>query len=162
MNLLKHPYALIALAVALVSCREVEVPSEISKGQLMLRVTNSLAIPNHEVGVEISGDQIVVTRRDNNKKGTESSDRLSPDEAASIWKSVDSINWRSVEKDDALGLDGTSYLVRFGEREYEVWTPESDTKERELSGLLDLKSLLWRIADIPAGEQVDGGNQIQH
>ncbi|MDP0492007.1 MAG: hypothetical protein Q7Q71_13235 [Verrucomicrobiota bacterium JB023] len=91
----------------------------------------------------------------------ESSDHLSPEEVASIWKSVDSINWRSVDKDDVLGLDGTSYLVRFGDREYEVWTPESDTDERELSNLLDLKSLLWRIADIPTGEQADGGNQIQ-
>src|SRR6056297_668454 len=143
MNPWKQVCALIALTVLLFGCKETEVPSEVSQGQLVFRVINSLAIPNHEVGIEISRDQITVTRHDNNKKTIESSGLLSPEELASIWRAVDSIDWKNVDEDDVLGLGGTSYFVRFSEREYEVWTPENDTEARGLSSLLELKSLLW-------------------
>lgn len=153
MNHWKHLHILILLVVVLVSCKEENAPSEIAEGKLNFRVTNSLAIPNHMIEVDIAGDQFVVTRRDNNKEAIESRGRFSSDELASIWNLIDSIDWKQMNDDDVLGLDGTSYRIRFGEQEYKIWTPEHDTETRKLSTVIEFKTFLWEIAKISFGEQ---------
>lgn len=154
MILWKHVCILIGLAGALICCKEAEVPSEVAQGQLEFHVINSLAIPNHEVRIEVTSDQIITIRKDINRKAVKSRVLLSAEELSLIWRSVDLINWKRVsDDDDVLGLDGTSYLIRFGEQEYEVWAPEHDTEPRGLSGLLELKSLLWGTGKIPTEEQ---------
>ena len=145
----------LAALLLLGGCKN-DSPSSYAHGKLTLEVTNSLAIPNHRVRIEIEGDQLSITRQDSSGESVESEDQLTEEGLAEVWKSVDSIDWRTVQKDRVLGLDGTTYLVKFGDKEYEVWTPESDTEERGLSNLLKLKSLLWTMAGITSGEQGAG------
>ncbi len=115
---------------------------------MSLEVTNSLAIPNHSVAINISGDELFVTRQDRDGERIEASKVLTAEDLEALWVSVDAVDWRSVKKDDVLGLDGTTYRIRFGGQDFKVWTPEDNTEERNLAELVKLKKLLWRIAAI--------------
>lgn len=152
-----HKALSLVVATLLCSCRD-DPPSQNAQGRISLEVTNSLAIPNHRVALSVTGTQLSVARQNNDGAPLETSKELTAEELAAVWTSVDAVNWRAVRKDKVLGLDGTTYRISFGDEEFKVWTPESDTESRDLTHLLELKMLLWRIAEIKQVEQASSSN----
>ena len=142
-----HTWLSLILGLFLCGCHK-DPPSNADHGKIFLEVTNSLAIPNHRVAISISGDQLAVIRQNNGGESLATSKKLSSAELAAIWTSMDAVNWQTVKKDQVLGLDGTTYRIRLGEDEFDVWSPDTDIHERDLTRLVDLKKLLWRMAEI--------------
>jgi hypothetical protein len=151
-----HKAFSLVVATLLCNCRA-DPPSHTAHGRISLEVTNSLAVPNHRVQLSVSGDQLSVTRQNNDGAPLETSRELTAEELAAVWTFVDAVNWSAVKKDKVLGLDGTTYRISLGNDEFNVWTPDSDTESRDLTRLIELKTLLWRIAEIKQGEQAGTG-----
>ena len=153
-----HKALSLVAATLLCSCQD-DPPSRAAHGNISLEVTNSLAIPNHRIAISVSGNQLSVTRQNHDGVPLENSKELTTEELASIWKSVDAVDWSTVRKDKILGLDGTTYSVLFGGTESEVWSPEDNTEGRDLTPLVEFKTLLWQIAEITQGEQAVAPNR---
>jgi hypothetical protein len=134
------------LTLLLCSCKQAP-PSSTAKGKLSLEITHSLEIPNQSIAIHISGNELTVTRQNRDGKRTVTSKELTDEELESLWVSVDAVDWRSVTKDDVLGLDGTTYRIQFGVQDLRVWSPEDDTEERKLTELMTIKTLLCSHAD---------------
>jgi hypothetical protein len=146
----------LVVAALLCSCGD-DPPSHTANGKIVFEVSNSLAIPNHHVALSVSGNQLSIARQNKDSAPLETSKELTVEELAAVWTSVDAVNWRAVKRDKVLGLDGTTYNISFGDEEFKVWTPDSDTVSRDLTRLIELKTLLWRIAEIKEGEQAGTG-----
>src|SRR5690554_6538728 len=99
-----HKALFLVVTLLLCGCRQ-EPPSSTAGGKMSLEVTNSLAIPNHSVAIDISGDELSVARQDRDGERIEASKVLTAEDLESLWVSVDAVDWRSVKKDDVLGLD---------------------------------------------------------
>lgn len=146
-----HKVLFLVAATLLGSCQD-DLPSRTAQGKITLEVSHSLKIQNNRVGISVSGNQLSVTRQNYGNVPMESAKELTSGELEALWKSVDAVNWKKVERDKVNGLDGSTYRVEFGGRKLEVWSPHSNTSERGLAELIGLKTFLWKVAGVTGGE----------
>jgi hypothetical protein len=123
--------------------------SDAELGPITLEVVNSLRIPAHRVKIHLEANRRMTVEIQNRNEDAKNSERiLGVGEMTSLQALASRIDWKQVDRDDVLGLDGASVRVRYRGEDYSVWTPSDDSRKRRLGDFLDLKNEMFRLGGL--------------